>query len=114
MSLEHYEKFLPSKDYKSPDKEEWIRNWEFIDSIDWTAYIPIDKEINVHDFIDNLEDKNLINAPEEQGEFILNWIDDEEFAEFINKKYGYKYRIIDNYNYYWFDSDVYILREKEK
>lgn len=114
MSREHYERFLPSKDYKQPDKDEWIRNWEFVDSIDWSAFIPIDKEINVHNLIENLEDENLISVPAEQGGFILNWIDDEEFAEFINKKYDYKYRVVDKYNYYAFDSDVYILRKEDK
>ena len=114
MALEHYKKFLPIGEYKylkKGEKDEWVRNWEFIDSIDWTAYIPINKEIKVYNFIESLEESNVIDIPEEQGGCILNWISEEEFAEFINKKYGYKYQIIDKSNYYILDYDAYILRE---
>lgn len=112
MALEHYKRFLPPENYKSPDKEEWIRNWEFIDSIDWTAYIPVNEEIKVYDFIQDLEGTDLIDVPEEQRGYILNWVDEEEFAEFINKKYGYKYRTVDKSTYYILDEGVYILRKE--
>jgi len=110
MAKEHYEKFLPSKNYKQPDQDEWIRNWEFIDSIDWPQYIPINKEVKVYDLIEDLE--NNIDIPKEQDDFILNWIGEDEFAEFIKNKYGYTYREEEKGNLYFYDADYYILRKE--
>ena len=110
MSKENYEKFLPSKNYKQPDKEQWIKNWEFIDSIDWPRYIPINEEITVYNLIKDLE-KNVI-IPEEQCGFILNWIGEDEFAMFIKNKYGYDYREEEKDNIFFYEADYYILRKE--
>ena len=70
---------------------------EFYDTIDFTKFMSDAKRINIRDLINCIEEYYDINhpdlIPEELNRCFFNFTSDEEFADYLCERYGWKTQV---------------------
>lgn len=85
-------------------KEEIKLSEDFYNTIDFTKFIDCDSHrVNIKDLMNSLEEyynNHPKLLPIEFEGFLFNFISEYEFAEYLNKRYGYKIETVVVEEYY--------------